>query len=87
MRLLSGARIWEAHRDHYYQRLVQLGLGHGNTALAEYVLMLICGFLALWTMSLATDTQYAVLAAVAVFYVVVIAVIERAWRIRRPAHV
>ena len=41
-RLFCGHRIWHAHRDHYYQRLVQLGWGHRNTALAEYLLMAIC---------------------------------------------
>jgi UDP-N-acetylmuramyl pentapeptide phosphotransferase/UDP-N-acetylglucosamine-1-phosphate transferase len=30
-RLLQGARVWQAHREHYYQRLVRLGLGHGGT--------------------------------------------------------
>ncbi len=30
-RLLRGARIWEAHREHHYQRLVQIGWGHGRT--------------------------------------------------------
>ena len=39
-RLLQGARIWEAHRDHYYQRLVQLGWGHGG-ALALYAALMI----------------------------------------------
>ncbi len=41
-RLLRGERIWEAHRNHYYQRLVLLGWGHRRTVLAEYVLMLAC---------------------------------------------
>lgn len=85
-RLLSRARIWEAHRDHYYQRLVQLGFGHRNTALAEYALMTACALLALWSMTLAIGAQYVALAAVAVFYAVVIAIIERAWRVRRVAH-
>ena len=39
-------RIWEAHRDHYYQRLVLLGWGHRRTVLAEYGLMVLCGVLA-----------------------------------------
>ncbi len=47
-RALRGARITEAHRDHYYQRAIQLGAGHRNVALFEYALMLMCGVLALW---------------------------------------
>ncbi len=41
-RLLRGEKVWEAHRTHYYQRLVLLGWGHRRTVLAEYVLMLTC---------------------------------------------
>ena len=82
-RLSSGARVWEAHRDHYYQRLVQLGLGHRNTALAEYALMAACGLTALWAMTLADTAQHAVLAATVLLYAGLIAGIERAWRTRR----
>ena len=31
LRLLRGATIWEAHREHFYQKLVQLGFGHRGT--------------------------------------------------------
>lgn len=48
-RTLRGARITEAHREHYYQRAVQMGAGHRAVALAEYALMLGAGGLALWT--------------------------------------
>jgi UDP-GlcNAc:undecaprenyl-phosphate GlcNAc-1-phosphate transferase len=34
-RIFSRSKVWQAHRDHYYQRLVQMGLGHGG-ALAVY---------------------------------------------------
>ena len=43
-RLLRGERVWHAHREHYYQRLVLAGWGHPRTVLAEYLLMLACGF-------------------------------------------
>ena len=46
-RLLNRERIWEAHRSHYYQRLVQLGWGHKKTVLAEYLIMLLAGASAL----------------------------------------
>jgi UDP-N-acetylmuramyl pentapeptide phosphotransferase/UDP-N-acetylglucosamine-1-phosphate transferase len=86
-RLLSGARVWEAHRDHYYQRLVQLGLGHRGTALAEYALMAVCGIAALWMMTLTTTLQYAALAAAGVLYLILITLIERAWRAQQAVHV
>ncbi|MGF6995072.1 MraY family glycosyltransferase [Paraburkholderia sp. GAS32] len=39
-RMLRGAKIWQAHRDHYYQRMVRYGLGHAKTACVWYVVML-----------------------------------------------
>lgn len=42
-RLLRGAKVWQPHREHYYQRLVLLGWTHRKTVLAEYLLMLACG--------------------------------------------
>ena len=38
-RLARGHRIWEPHRAHFYQKLVQLGLGHGGT-LALYAALM-----------------------------------------------
>ncbi len=49
-RIYQGKRIWDAHRDHYYQRLVLCGWGHRNTALFAYVLMLIVSAVALSVM-------------------------------------
>ena len=56
-RLLRGERVWQAHKTHYYQRLVQLGWGHGKTVLWGYVLMLACSLSALWAVSLGPTGQ------------------------------
>jgi len=45
-RLLRGEKVWQAHREHYYQRLVLAGWGHRKTMLAEYFLMAACGITA-----------------------------------------
>lgn len=42
-RLLRREKVWQAHREHYYQRLVLAGWGHRKTVLAEYAIMLACG--------------------------------------------
>lgn len=47
-RAFRGEKIWQAHREHYYQRMVQAGLGHRNTALCWYGLMLLSGVSAIW---------------------------------------
>ncbi len=41
-RAVRGEKIWEAHRTHYYQRLVLHGWGHRKTLLSEYALMALC---------------------------------------------
>jgi UDP-N-acetylmuramyl pentapeptide phosphotransferase/UDP-N-acetylglucosamine-1-phosphate transferase len=45
-RILRRQKIWEAHREHYYQRLVLIGWSHRRTVLAEYGVMILCGGLA-----------------------------------------
>lgn len=47
-RLLRAERVWQAHRDHYYQRLVRMGWGHRGTAYLAYAAMLLCAAAALF---------------------------------------
>ncbi len=49
-RTLRGAKITEAHREHYYQRLIQMGWSHSSVALCEYGLMLAAGISSLWAL-------------------------------------
>jgi len=46
-RLLRRERVWQAHRDHYYQRMVRMGFGHRATAWTGYAVMLVCAGAAL----------------------------------------
>jgi UDP-N-acetylmuramyl pentapeptide phosphotransferase/UDP-N-acetylglucosamine-1-phosphate transferase len=46
-RLLRGEKVWQAHRQHHYQRLVLAGWSHRKTVLIEYVLMTLVGLSAL----------------------------------------
>jgi len=46
-RVLRRQRVWQAHRDHYYQRMVRMGLGHRGTAWTGYGVMLLCAGAAL----------------------------------------
>ena len=79
-RLWNRERVWQAHRDHYYQRLVRMGWGHRRTACVEYALMATTGALALLALGLPEGARLAVLGAVAVVYILVIALVEHAWR-------
>jgi UDP-N-acetylmuramyl pentapeptide phosphotransferase/UDP-N-acetylglucosamine-1-phosphate transferase len=79
-RTYARAAFWRAHRDHYYQRLVQMGWGHRRTALVEYVLMFICGTAALAGLGSTAFAQHALLTAAALVYAVLISTVEIAWR-------
>jgi UDP-N-acetylmuramyl pentapeptide phosphotransferase/UDP-N-acetylglucosamine-1-phosphate transferase len=83
-RLLRGERIWQAHKEHYYQRLVRLGLGHRRTALTEYLVMLAAGASALWCVEQDAAVQYAVLALWCVLYALSMVGIDRLWKERAP---
>jgi UDP-N-acetylmuramyl pentapeptide phosphotransferase/UDP-N-acetylglucosamine-1-phosphate transferase len=82
-RFLRRERVWQAHRDHYYQKLVRLGWGHRGTALAEYALMLASGLLALAALALPAAMQAVALAAAGGVYLTIMVAVERAWRTRR----
>jgi UDP-N-acetylmuramyl pentapeptide phosphotransferase/UDP-N-acetylglucosamine-1-phosphate transferase len=47
-RILRGEKFWQAHRQHYYQRLILFGWSHRVTALAYYFLMLASALSALF---------------------------------------
>lgn len=57
-RLMRGDKIWLAHREHYYQRLVQMGWSHGKLALLEYALMAGVGISSLWGMNQGPGIQF-----------------------------
>lgn len=83
-RLRRRERVWEAHKSHCYQRLVQLGWGHRKTVLWEYVLMFLCATSALIGSRLAPAGQWGLLAAWMVAYVILIALVYRLERRTRP---
>jgi len=79
-RSLRGEKVWQAHREHYYQRLVQLGWGHRRTAVAEYTLMVICSGTALVGLQLETSLQVGLLMANATVLTILMTLVDRAWR-------
>jgi UDP-N-acetylmuramyl pentapeptide phosphotransferase/UDP-N-acetylglucosamine-1-phosphate transferase len=67
-RLLRREKVWQAHKTHYYQQLVQAGWGHRKTVLLEYAIMLGCGVSALWSMRATDEIQLGILIAWILFY-------------------
>ncbi len=56
-RLLRGEKFWQAHREHYYQRMVRSGIGHGRTALTWYLLMVAGIMLAIYALGRSVTFQ------------------------------
>ncbi len=79
-RMRRGERLSQAHRSHYYQRLVQTGLGHRYTAIAEYALMFVAGVSALWGIRLNMVGQWNLLACWVVIYAGLAMWVDRRWR-------
>lgn len=72
-------RIWQAHRSHYYQRLVLMGWGHRKLALHEYGLMAACGISAYGLLHCDKETQCMGLAVWALIYIVLMRKIDKCW--------
>ncbi len=67
-RALRGERVWQAHRQHYYQRAVQRGLSHATVVwaicLANFLLIALAGLAAIglvWTALVAAAVTTAAL--------------------------
>jgi UDP-N-acetylmuramyl pentapeptide phosphotransferase/UDP-N-acetylglucosamine-1-phosphate transferase len=80
---LRGEKVWQAHREHYYQRLVRSGLGHRNTALIGYILMAASALSALWAVGQHTSVQFGMVAAWIAVYLIMLPLCDR--RLRRGA--
>jgi UDP-N-acetylmuramyl pentapeptide phosphotransferase/UDP-N-acetylglucosamine-1-phosphate transferase len=78
-RAMRRERVWEAHREHYYQRLVQMGLGHRGTAYVAYALMAGCGAAAFYGKDEVPAVQLSVLAAALAVLVAVAVWIDWRW--------
>ncbi len=78
-RLFRGEKIWQAHRSHYYQRLVRMGWSHRRLAVSEYGLMAIAGISGLVVINHPDWLPWIAL-ALAIFYLFLVVVIDRRWK-------
>lgn len=84
-RTLRGVKITEAHREHYYQRAIQMGWSHRNMALLEYALMLGSGFTAVATLN--RMFPWGALLVWAAIYTALMLPLDAAWqRFEREQH-
>ena len=84
-RLGHGERFWQAHRQHYYQRLIRMGWSHARTALCAYVLMLGVAVSAVWALRLETAAQLGLLLAWGVIYALLLWRIDARWQTAPPS--
>jgi UDP-N-acetylmuramyl pentapeptide phosphotransferase/UDP-N-acetylglucosamine-1-phosphate transferase len=79
-RLLRGEKFWQAHREHYYQRMVRSGMGHARTAIAWYVVMAAGIIVALCLLGRSPVVQWCVVAAWIGVLCLMGAAVDRRWR-------
>lgn len=84
-RMLQGESFWQAHKDHYYQRLIRLGWGHRKVALAEYALMLSVAASGILLIKQNTELICVVLASWLIIYVILMHMIDKKWSMHRSA--
>lgn len=79
-RLARGEKFWQAHREHYYQRMARSGIGHARTALAWYGFMAAGIMLAFFALDRSAIFQSCALAGWFVVLFVAGACIDMRWR-------
>jgi UDP-N-acetylmuramyl pentapeptide phosphotransferase/UDP-N-acetylglucosamine-1-phosphate transferase len=82
-RLLRGERVWHAHRQHYFTRLVRSGWTHRRVALAEYAAMAFSAAVALAALEYDGVVRVALLAGWAVAALAAMVWIDRRLPARR----
>jgi UDP-N-acetylmuramyl pentapeptide phosphotransferase/UDP-N-acetylglucosamine-1-phosphate transferase len=79
-RLARGEKFWQAHRDHYYQRMVRSGLGHTATAVVWYFVMVAGIMLAIIALHFAPIFQWVAVVVWAFLLVLAGHVVDRRWK-------
>ena len=79
-RLMRGEKFWQAHRDHYYQRMVRSGIGHRRTAILWYMVMLADIVVAWYLCSRSLAIQWCGIAAWAVVLCILGVKVDLRWR-------
>ena len=78
-RAIRREAVWHAHRDHYYQRMVRMGLGHRRTAWAGYAAMLVCAGASLYARAEPAPVQALAFAAASLVLAGMAAWVDLRW--------
>lgn len=81
-RIATGQRFWQAHRQHFYQRLVLSGAGHRTTLVAYAAFMLTCAVAAMTIRDASPARAASIIGILLVLAGAGVVVIERRYRKR-----
>jgi len=81
MRISRGEKVWQAHRDHAYQKLNMTGLGHRKTALVYYGLMIASALVGL--ASLRPGAGWMATAGLLTAFLLAYGMVQRTWNQRQ----
>jgi len=76
-RAVRGERVWKAHREHYYQRIVLSGWSHRRTVAVEYGVMACCAVLAVMYHMSTDGRRIVILSAWMSLFVVLAALVHK----------
>jgi UDP-N-acetylmuramyl pentapeptide phosphotransferase/UDP-N-acetylglucosamine-1-phosphate transferase len=79
-RAVRGERVWEAHREHSYQRLIRSGWSHRRLMLISWSIMLLAGITALVLLDQPVAVVTAGLAGWFIIYAGLLTAVEARWR-------
>lgn len=79
-RLFRGEKVWEAHREHSYQKLVLLGYGHRRTVQLEYILMIACAISSIVAAQSAEKVRLGIYGIWIILYILLIILIDSSWK-------
>jgi UDP-N-acetylmuramyl pentapeptide phosphotransferase/UDP-N-acetylglucosamine-1-phosphate transferase len=76
---IAGEKVWQAHRSHYYQRLVRMGWSHHRLAFAEYGVMAFASISGI-ALVIRPDWQLEMILVWVAIYLVLAIIIDRRWK-------
>ena len=76
IRISKKQKIWIAHKQHYYQQLVESGWSHRKTVLMEYCLMLVCGVMAIAGNNAPALVQIIIVGFFIILYIAIVFIIH-----------
>ena len=79
-RAIRGERVWEAHRDHAYQRLIRSGWSHTRLAFLSWGVMFVTAVTALMLLDQSTEIVVVGLTGWSIVYAGLLIAVEIRWR-------